>query len=646
MPRTKAPECVIFDFETEAILPRPNYPPQPVSLALKWPNRRDYILMAWGHGDGSRAAGNNCTEKQARGELVKAYNSRYPILTQEGVFDYDVAEVHWNLKSPPWERTHETKYLIFLDDPHAEALALKPSAERLLGIKPEEQDRVIEWILANIPEARRKPSEAGQYIARCPYQIVKPYHKGDLTRTGAVFNYLYPRVIDAGMGAAYDRERRLMPILLRNARVGMRADAAALERDLPAAKAAVEKTDKWLRKRLGVDNIDSDKQLGRALYDKGIVTDFKLTPKGQFSVSKKNLIISQFKDPRVYHALQYRGQLSTCISMFYEPWLALLGKDDTLYPNWSQVRAAKNGSKDNAGARSGRIICSKPNFLNIPKKWKRSASAGYVHPAWLGVPELPYMRKYCLPDKGEQWGKRDFNQQELRIFAHFEEGPVMEGFLRDPKFDIHEQVRAEVERRLVAAGLRDSFDRDTAKTGVFGRIYGQGLSGLMAALHLPEEDKPVAQIIQKAINAAVPSIKLLDDSLKEMAHDKSYGPNGAPLRTWGGRLYYCEPPEYSEKFGRDMTFEYKMLNYLIQPSGADVTKETIIRWDEHPKREARFVVTVYDEINFSAPKAAMPREQAILRDVMLGIEIDVPLLSDGEAGSNWGELEKFKEVLK
>ena len=630
----KAPPCIIFDFESHGIEPRPKYPPKPTSLALKWPDRKDYILMSWGH----EAGGNNCTEKEARGELKRAYDSRYPILTQYGTFDHDVAEEHWDLPLPSWEKMHDTMYLIFLWDPHSPTLSLKPTAERLLGIPPEEQDRLKEWILANVDEARRKPSEWGAYIWKAPYSIVRPYHKGDLTRTGKLFEWLWPRVVDVGMQAAYDRERRLMPILLRNARRGMRVDVAGLERDLPAMKLGIEKTDVWLRKRLSIENIDSDRQLGEALYNKGIVSDFKRTAKGQLSVSKKYLILDKFKDKRVYHALQYRGQLSTCVNMFAEPWLELgtVGAG-WLFPNWAQVRSPKNDNRDTGGARSGRIICSKPNWLNVTKAWKRSVSAGYVHPVWLGVPELPLMRRYCLPDEKQQWGKRDFSGQELRLFGHYEEGPVMHGFLNDAKFDIHEGVRAEAERRLIEAGLRNSFDRDTAKTCVFGRLYGQGISGLLDALHLPEEDKSVAQIIQRAINTALPSIKDLDDALKDLARE------GRPIRTWGGRLYYCEPPQYSEKYGRNMTYEYKLLNYLLQGSGADVTKETIIRYDAHPKRRGRFLNTVYDEISFSCTPGQMKQEQKVLRECMLSIETDIPMLSDGEAGPSWGDLKKWKD---
>lgn len=632
---TKAPQAIIFDFETAGVQGRPHYPPKPVSLALKWPNQSTYKLMAWGHADGSKAAGNNCTEKEARAELVKAYNSRYPIVTQYGTFDHDVAEVHWQLPVPEWQRLHDTLYLIFLNNPHSESLGLKQVAESLLGIPPEEQDSMKEWILENIPEAKKRPSTYGAYICECPYQIVKPYHKGDLTRTGALFNYLYPLVIDAGMGEAYDRERRLMPILLENARVGMRVDVDGLASALPEMKEGVARADAWMKKKLGNINLDSPKQFGEALLNKGIVRDFKRTAKGQLSTSKKNLTLDKYIDKQFYQVWTYRSQMDTSITMFVEPWLELVGTGDRLYPNWSQVRSPKGDSNDTKGARSGRVICAKPNFLNIPKKWKKAISAGYVHPAFLKVPELPFIRKYVLPDLKQVWGRRDFNQQELRLFGHFEEGPVMEGFLTDPDYDIHELARAEEERQLIEAGLRDSFDRDTAKGTVFGRLYGQGVKGLMHLLQLNEEEKPVAQLIQKAINTAIPSIKELDNALKALAKE------GRPIRTWGSRLYYCEEPKYNAEHGYNMTFEYKLLNYLCQGSGADVTKETLIRYNDHPKRRGRLVVTVYDEINFSCPKPALRSEMTVLRDVMRSIETDIPMLSDGETGPNWGNLTKF-----
>jgi DNA polymerase I-like protein with 3'-5' exonuclease and polymerase domains len=625
---------ICLDYETEAILPRPNYPPKPVSVAIKWPDTKAYELLAWGH-----PAGNNCTFKEAKGRVAKAHASRYPILCQYGMFDHDVSEVHFGLPLLPWERCHDTMFLAFLHDPHSPALGLKPLAERYLGMKPEEQDRMIEWILANVPEAKRKPSTAGAYIARCPYQIVRPYHKGDLVRAVGLFDYLYPLVIDAGMGEAYDRERRLMPILLRNARRGMRVDIDRLSEDTPRMKAGLAAADAWLRKRLGDINLNSPKQLGEALYSKGIVREFKKTTKGQLSTSKKHLTIDLFSDKRVYHALTYRGQMETSIGTFMESWLELASADNVIHPDWSQVRSAKGDTKDLKGARSGRIICARPNLLNIPKKWKKAIVAGYVHPAFIkGAVELPYIRTYALPHKGKRWGRLDQSQQELRLFAWAEEGPVMEGFLNDPDFDVHENVRVEEEAALIAAGLRDSMDRDTAKNTVFARLYGQGLKGLMQTLKLPEGEDAVARVVQKALNTALPSIKMLDDQLKEIVNA------GDPIKTWGGRLYYKEAPKYVEKFGRVMDFAYKMLDYFCQGSGADVTKEVIIRYEDHPRRLEEFIVTVYDEVDTNLPNSdkGARQELRVLNECVESIDISpLTMLGKCETGPSWGETKEM-----
>jgi DNA polymerase I-like protein with 3'-5' exonuclease and polymerase domains len=325
--------------------------------------------------------------------------------------------------------------------------------------------------------------------------------------------------------------------------------------------------------------------------------------------------------------------------MFVGPWIELAGatRDKVLHPNWIQVRSSKTGG-DSQGARSNRIICARPNLLNIPKKWRRSISAGFVHPAFLNVPELPFMRTYVLPSKGKIWGRRDYNQQEVRLFAHYEEGPVMEGFIKDPRFDIHEGVRIEEERALIEAGLRKMFERDDAKTTVFGAFYGQGLPGLMEALKLRDpEDKEVGRAIHKALHKAVPSISELSKQLQDI------GKAGDPIRTWGGRLYYSEEPKYVAKFGRDMTFHYKLISYLIQGSGADVMKEALVRYDADPKRQEDLTVTVYDEVNIDLPnnQKGAKQEMTVLRDCMQSVEVDIPMLSDGETGLNWGTLKKF-----
>ena len=129
-----------IDFETQAISPRPHYPPVPVGVAIWEPGRKPEYL-AWGH-----PTENNCTLAQAKTKLKALWGRE--LLFHNAKFDLDVAETHLGLPLPPWERVHDTLYLLFLHNPHALSLSLKPASESLLGMPPEEQDAVKAWLLA------------------------------------------------------------------------------------------------------------------------------------------------------------------------------------------------------------------------------------------------------------------------------------------------------------------------------------------------------------------------------------------------------------------------------------------------------------------------------------------------------------------
>ncbi len=116
---------------------------------------------------------------------------------------------------------------------------------------------------------------------------------------------------------------------------------------------------------------------------------------------------------------------------------------------------------------------------------------------------------------------------------------------------------------------------------------------------------------------------------------KASGRAREPIRTWGGRLYYAEEPKIIA--GEVKRYEYTLLNYLIQGSAADATKEALLRYDE-VARDGRFLITVYDEINISY---ADKREMQRLGDAMESVEFDIKLLSDAKVGPSWGELKKF-----
>jgi DNA polymerase I-like protein with 3'-5' exonuclease and polymerase domains len=646
MPRAIRQEPLVLDFETDPIQTRPEYPPAPVSFSIQIPEWRKPRFFSWGH----KTGGNNCTRDEAKRVLTALYqdvSEKNPLLCHNSKFDLDVAQEHFKLAVPPWHCYHDTMFLLFLCQPHSRELGLKKAANKYLNMPPEEQDAVKLWILthkraleAQFPEILLigqdkngknggiKPSTAGAFIAYAPGHVVEPYCNGDVERTLGLFPPLMKEVLERGMGPAYDRERQIMPILLRNEKEGIRVDEPALSRDREVFEAAQEKADAWLRKALKAPTLElnNDENTADALYKADAVTEWSYTKTGRLSVSKANLRLKHFRDQKVAAAYSYRQRCATILETFIRPWQRF-STDGWMHTNWNQVRQAKTAGNDTGGTRTGRPSSDNPNFLNMPKKFKEEGLSEYLFPKHLSVPELPKVRDYILPDSpGHVLGRRDYNQQELRILAHFEDGALLAEYLRNPRLDVHEFLMLKIINDL---GI--NVDRAITKQLNFGYIYGQGMGSLAEKM-----DREVDEVkkFRDAQMIALPGLKDLSETIKARSRA------GEPIRTWGGREYFKEEPVLWN--GRWLDFTYKLLNYLIQGSAADVTKESLIRYDAI-RKEGRFALTVYDENNISVPLKALKPEMLILREAMMSIELDVPLMRDGEWGHKLGTLEKLVE---
>lgn len=623
------------DFETEAIGPRPGYPPKPVGVSIQRSTWKKPKYFAWGH-----PRENNCTYEEARGILKSVYQSGEPLLFHNAKFDVEVAEKHFGLAVPSWERIHDSMFLLFLADPHAKQLGLKQAAETWLDEPPEEQNALAAWLISHvftsasggkgevvIADARPAgfykipKSKLGAFIAYAPAKLCGDYANGDVYRTRKLFDLLYPQIVEAGMHKAYDRERQLMPILLRNEQEGMRVDTRALRRDVGEYEEAFDYVTKYLQKKLKAPglNIDSDVEFADALERAGVVTEWTYTEKsGQKSVSKSELTAESFTDQNVYRAWWYRSSLATCLNTFALPWLEQAeSNDDYIHCSWNQVRQPRG--KGTGGARTGRIS-STPNFMNIPNQFDPKKQ-----PTRLKVPPLPKMRDYILPDKGGRFVHRDYSQQELRILAHYEDGLLLRMFNEDPTLDVHTLTGA-LMREATGLPYDKPSHRKYVKTINFGVIYGMGIATLAKQTGLSEDE---TRNLKNAHRAALPGVYSL---MKDIQFDAKHG---KPIRTWGGRVYYPEQPKQVR--GKWMSFEYKMLNYLIQGSAGDCTKQAIINYDQI-KKDGRFMVTVHDEVNLSVPTKAAKKEAELLREAMEGVQFDVPMLSDCSIGKTWGEV--------
>lgn len=637
----KIPKPVTVDFETFGIEDRPHYPPIPVGVSIKWPGKKARYY-GWGH-----LNGNNSTYGEAKEALAKAYANKDGIVCQNGKFDVDVAEVHMGLPIPDWQDIHDTMFLLFLDDPHQKDMGLKPAGQRLLGHAPEERDEVLEWLVENQPIpglriSRSKTHEnyAMKYLPYAPGEIVGKYANSDTDTTEGIFNLLYKKTVDRGMLIPYNRERRLMTILLEMERDGVHVDVKRLKRDVELYRGWAIKVDEWIKKTIKapVDiNLDSGDELIKAMIDSKKADEalMPLTPGGRIQTNKDALLMG-VTDKVLLAMLKTRASLKTCINTFMGSWLTMAeATGGTIHTHWNQIRSSDGGT------RTGRL--SATWFMNIPKEFTAMWQHEESDPAKAkklpkcplkDMPALPKVRSYIIPPKDEVFIDRDYSQQEPRILAHFDGGALMVKYQENPWIDFHDFAKAELE----IMGL--FYERKPVKNTNLGLIYGMGAPKLAVKNDMTVEESAK---LKKAILTLYPG-------LKEMYRDmKVRAKSGLPIRTWGGREYFCEEPRLLN--GRIQEFDYKLVNVLIQGSAADCTKESIIAFDDARKRlkkdHWRLRLSVHDQNTATVPIKEAKEGMEVLRVSMESVPFDVPMLSEGAiSNTNWEDLQDYDKKGK
>jgi DNA polymerase-1 len=567
--------------------------------------------MGWGH-----PTGNNCDGSTDAIDVLEA-NWQRPLLCHNAAFDLAVAHERFGLPLPEGSQVNDTMFLAFLLDPYGE-LGLKPLAERYLGIPPTERDAVRDWLYAN-KVVRKNAKKWGAHISQAPGELVGPYAIGDCTRTLELFKHLYPKVVDAGMLEAYKRECAIVPMLLDNSAQGIPLDHKRLKVDTAAYEAVLRTVDSRLHRLLGKINLDSGEELGAALRTK-FQAVLPLTPTGKISTAKETLL-SCLPDMPVKGLLLYRSALEKCLSTYMRPWVE---QGKALHANWNQVR----DYSDN-GARTGRLSSS-PNLQNMTNPEKYDEVYSLLERCGVtGITALPNLRSYLVAPKGMVLFSRDYSQQEFRMLAHYEDGVLAERYRANPNADMHETVR-DIINEVTGIGI----ERKPTKTINFAKVYGAGAPKMASQLRVSLDQ---AYELLNAYDRALPSVKAL---MRECA---DIGKRGEFITTIGGRRYYSEPAQLVD--GRVRSYEYKLLNTLMQGGSADQTKEAMrIWWELRLKRSTngtRFLMTIHDQLVGCAPKKEAKKESAFLDDYMVNaFTLDVPTKTDPTYGTNFGEMKK------
>lgn len=462
-------------------------------------------------------------------------------------------------------------------------------------------------------------------IWRAPSDIVRPYAIGDVNHPLEIFAKQKPELEKQGLWDLFIMETKLVPMLAKMRRRGVRID-------VPRAEAMYERMteeQERLQSEIGQDvSVWAAKSIAPLFDKKGI--EYPLTPKTkQPSLTKE--FLERCNEPLARTILEIR-RLDKMRETFLQGSLLEVHDQGRIHCQFNQMKG------DEGGTVTGRFSSSKPNLQFIPTRTE----------------EGKLLRQMFIPDEGQKWYKFDYSQIEYRLIAHDANDMRMRGadevvrkYIEDPNTDFHAVV-AEM------TGL----DRSRAKTINFGLAYGEGVDKLCAGLGVSRKE---GEKILNEYHRRAPFIKPLSDlamstaartGVIETLMGRKRRFDTWALTRWkpnGDRETTVVPHRVrgAQRFGT-----HKALNARIQGSAADIMKKAMVDVYESGVCDVLGVpsLTVHDELDGSYPDTKIGREALReMHHVMENcVKLTVPLVVEGEVGDSWGSgsKEAYLKILK
>ena len=448
-----------------------------------------------------------------------------------------------------------------------------------------------------------------------PANFVGSYGEQDAALTLKLWHHLEILLRQEEVESIFELETEILPILTRMTFKGIRFDREAAKKLIVDLQKKEKKLMSFIRKESGLP-VDMWAAVSIAKAFDALGIDYPKTEKGAPSFTKS--FLESCEHP-IAKAIVEAREINKTHNTFLTPYLDASEATGRIHSHVSQLRGETGGTV------TGRLSMNQPNLQQVPAR----------HPV-IG----PMVRGLFLAEEGQFWSALDFSAQEPRLLIHFStrlELPgadkMAEAYNTDPDTDFH-QIVADV------AGIT----RKEAKTIGLGISYGMGKAKLALALDL-QLDEATELIAQ--FHAKVPFLKgIISAVQKQINHPAS----GGSIRTLLGRK--CRFPLYEPvawglnkalpyeeavaKHGPALrrAYTYKGLNKLLQGSGADMVKKSMV---ELHRAGFNILLSVHDEIALSVDTREEAEAAAeIMRNC---VTLKVPNKVDVEIGTTWGSAE-------
>lgn len=270
--------------------------------------------------------------------------------------------------------------------------------------------------------------------------------------------------------------------------------------------------------------------------------------------------------------------------------------------HYSDIKNRIHPTFNQGGAATGRMSCSSPNLQQVPAEEQAEG--------------LPFVVRGCfIPDSGEALVSIDYSQMEYKIMASYAKETQLINRIKEG-FDTHKATADLV-----------GISRSQAKTLNFALLYGAGVGKLAGMLGIPEYE---AKELRQLYFSRLPNIKRFMRRVMETGESRGY------IHNWLGRRYYIDRFEDS----------YRLPNYLVQGSGADIVKCAMVRIQEE-LGDVGMLLQIHDEILLSMSKDKfdlIPKIATIMEDVFLptdGIKLTVDV---DHSYKSWAKRDKVEGI--
>jgi len=466
--------------------------------------------------------------------------------------------------------------------------------------------------------------------ADVPIETIHKYGATDVILVLMLTKMLLPVVKDRNQLAILKRERALIMPLIRMERAGYTIDKPYLIRSKQALIFEVNAIKDINNKLLG-ENIAPNQH--QAIKD-ALLRKFKYTLEST-DKNQMDIIIATDKTmpeevKKYLNNVIYLRTLEKWLSTYINPMLHKLNNTSD-----TKVYTQYNAN----GAVSGRFTS---NFQQFPK------NAVVSH---LGNFELFHPRKMFVPDSiNGELAYIDYSQVELRLQAEYTYyatgGYGDENMLRaympfhcyekDGKFfhnedkeewqgvDLHTQSTKMAFPTVEVGTPEFKKLRNIGKRVNFALIYGASLKKVQ--MTLADVDPKIVEKLYRGFHSRFIHVKTYQNFVS-----RNWVKNGGYVTNLLGRRYYIV----------DQADVYKLNNYLIQGSAADIIKTVIIKVDDYLRKnhfKTRLIGCIHDELCISVA----PGEHAVLKKIKWlmenSVKTYVPLVAEvSTSTTNWAE---------